>query len=248
MLSEEEKEYRYNQWHQSLGASEQDKNTLNDPWYQTVMRLLPNLDGKKILEIGAGRGDFSIWIAKRFPTASVIGSDFSPAAIEIASKKGEIEGAKNVTFQVENAESLSFQDNAFDFIISCETMEHVLNPQKMAGEIARVLKKNGSFIVTTENYFNAMYLMWIKTWITKKPFDSGSGIQPHENFFIFPYLIRYFKRAGLRLTHTESNHFQFLLLPKVDPGRLCVSDFKNPFWKKFFKPFGRHYTLVGKKN
>ena len=246
MLNENDKERLYDQWHKDIGASEQDFETLNRPWYKTVIRLIPNLNGKKVLEIGAGRGDFSIWLAKNFEDSFITGTDFSHAAIDIAITK--INGSlPNLTFQVENAEALSFDNETFDYIISCETMEHVFHPKLMANEMNRVLKKDGAFILTTENYFNGMFLMWVKAWITHKPFDSGSGIQPHENFFTFFHIKSYFKKAGLRLTHTESNHFQFLLLPGVAPSKLCVKDFENLFLKKMFKPFGRHYAYQGKK-
>ncbi len=247
MLNESEKEELYNDWHKTLGISESDFETLHQPWYQTVMKLLPDLNDKKVLEIGAGRGDFSIWLAKKYVRSNIVGTDFSPAAIRIAAAK--VDGSlPNLTFQVENAEQLSFENETFDCIISCETMEHVLHPQIMANEMNRVLKKGGVFVLTTENYFNGMILMWFKTWITGKPFNSGSGVQPHENFFTFFHIRSYFRKAGMQFTHTESNHFQFLLLPGVAPYRLCVRDFKNPILKKLCKPFGRHYTYVGEKS
>lgn len=246
MLNEREKEDLYNQWHQELGEQQQNFETLDHPWYKTVIKLIPDLNGKKILEIGAGRGDFSIWLARKFPAATVVGTDFSHAAIDIARSKINASTA-NLSFQLENAEHLSFSNNSFDYIISCETMEHVFHPQLMANEMSRILVKGGGFILTTENYFNGMYLMWLKSWITKKPFNSGSGIQPHENFFTFYHVKLFFRKAGLQLTHTESNHFQFLMLPGVSPTKLCVNDFKNTFFRKLFQPFGRHYTYKGKK-
>ncbi|MEP7165503.1 MAG: class I SAM-dependent methyltransferase [Ferruginibacter sp.] len=247
MPDEINKEALYNEWHKNLGAAQQDLETLTHPWYQTVMKLLPNLNGKRVLEIGAGRGDFSIWLAKNFPMATVVGTDFSHSAIEIAKTKID-QSLPNLSFLVENAENLSFSDESFDYIISCETMEHVFHPQIMANEMNRVLKKDGGFILTTENYFNGMILMWIKTWISGKPFDSGSGVQPHENFFTFFHIRSYFRKAGLKLTHTESNHFQFLMLPGIAPSKLCLKDSTNPLFKLLLKPFGRHYTYIGKKS
>lgn len=247
MKNDKVKESLYNTWHESLGKVETGFKTLQDPWYQTVMKLLPDLNNKKILEIGAGRGDFSIWLAQQYPQAHITGTDFSGKAVEIAIEKSKDAGLENLSFEVQNAEALTYHDESFDFIISCETMEHVFKPDIMAKEMFRVLKMNGQFILTTENYFNGIILMWIKTWLTKKPFDSGCGIQPHENFFLFFKVANFFKRAGFKLTHTESNHFQFLMLPAVDPARLCVKKFKSGFLNKFFKPFGRHYTYCGIK-
>jgi 2-polyprenyl-3-methyl-5-hydroxy-6-metoxy-1,4-benzoquinol methylase len=246
MNSQSIKEEQYNTWHQSLDETKDRFQLLDEPWYRTVMRLVDDLNGKRVLEIGCGRGDFSIWMAERFPNAIITGTDFSPSAVEIAKKKAPA-SLPNLSFQVENAEQLNLNSNSFDYIISCETMEHVFHPQKMANEMQRVLKPGGMFILTTENYFNGMILSWIRTWITKKPFDSGSGVQPHENFFTFFKIKRFFAKAGLKLTHTESNHFQWLLIPRTSPSILCTEDFKSPFWKNFFKPFGRHYTFQGVK-
>jgi ubiquinone/menaquinone biosynthesis C-methylase UbiE len=235
----------YNNWHEKRGKAESDDHVLNDPWYQTVMRLLPDLSEKKVLEIGAGRGAFAIWMAQKYPTASIVASDFSEKAIAIAQNKISDSTYNNLHFEVANAEDLQYPDKHFDLVISCETMEHVLDPQAMANEIYRVLKPGGGFILTTENYLNGMLINWIKAWITKRPFNSGSGIQPHENFFLFFKVANYFKRAGMLLTHTESNHYQWLLLPGVNPASLCTKNFHSPFLKSIFKPFGRHYTFVG---
>jgi hypothetical protein len=117
----------------------------------------------------------------------------------------------------------------------------------MIRESFRVLKKGGAFILTTENYFNAYFLVWLKCWLLRKPFDSGSGIQPHENFFLFPMLLRWFRRVGFRITRTTSNHFQFLLFPGTSPSKLVIEDFNSAILKQMFKPFGRHYTYQGKK-
>ena len=230
-----------------MGNQQQQFETLTHPWYQTVMQLLPDLNGKKVLEIGCGRGDFSIWLAKKYPEAHITGTDFSPAAIKIAGEKINYQ-LPNLSFKVENAEQLSFTNESFDFIISCETMEHVFHPQLMANEMYRVLKKEGNFILTTENYFNGYILLWLKTWITGKPFNSGSGIQPHENFFTFIGVKKFFRNAGFTLSKTYSNHFQFLLLPGISPDKLCVTDFKTKFWQQLYKPFGRHYTYCGVKH
>lgn len=237
----------YDNWHENRGNTESDDHVLNDPWYQTVMRLLPNLSNKKVLEIGAGRGAFAIWMAQQYPSALITATDFSERAIAIARNKVYDSTYDNLSFEVANAESLQYPDKYFDFIISCETMEHVLNPQAMANEMHRVLKPGGSVILTTENYLNGMLLAWLKAWLTKRPFNSGSGIQPHENFFVFFKVANYFKKAGIELSHTESNHYQWLLLPGVNPASLCTKNFHSPFLKSIFKPFGRHYTFVGKR-
>jgi SAM-dependent methyltransferase len=231
---------KYDDWHTS--TAEFFENPLDFQWYQTTYRLLPDLNNLKVLEIGCGRGAFSRLVAQKFPSIRLTAIDISEVAIDDAKKM-----ALDIDFNVGDAEKLEFPDASFDFIFSCETLEHLPHPINMTKEVYRVLKPGGKFIITTENYFNGMMLLWLKSWILKKPFDSGSGEQPHENFFLFYGVSSRIRRSGLKISHTESNHFQWLALPGFNPAKLCTQDFKNPFFKKLFKPFGRHYTFCGFK-
>jgi SAM-dependent methyltransferase len=84
----------------------------------------------------------------------------------------------------DDAQALKFPSDSFDYIVSCECMEHVLNPRKMTKEIARVLRPGGKFCLSTPSYVNGVLLAWA-SWISGKPYDSGAGVQPHENFYFF---------------------------------------------------------------
>jgi ubiquinone/menaquinone biosynthesis C-methylase UbiE len=242
-----ERKAAYDLWHQQKAAGEASLAEIVYPWHRTVGRLLPDLNGASILEVGCGRGDFSLWLGRRYPGASITGIDFSDAAIAVARGKLPETAQKNVCFAVDDAEKLTFPVASFDYVISCECLEHVPDPLAMASEIHRVLKPSGHFILTTENYFNAMVLSWIVAWWRKKEYDSGSGVQPYENFFVWWRVKKILERGGLRVEHMESNHFQWLLLPRVAPVRLCTQDFESSFWKRVFRPFGRHFTYQGSR-
>lgn len=241
-----ETKQRYEVWHQGHAAAEGSVAEPHDPWHVTVSRLLPDLNGKRVLEVGCGRGDFSIWIAGKYPKAEVLGVDFSEAAIATARSRAALSESR-AQFKVEDSENLTFADQSFDYIISCECLEHVIHPSKMASEMHRVLKPGGQFILTTENYFNGMILLWMKTWITGAPFNSGAGVQPHENFFLFWRVRKILESGGLRVERTESNHYQWILLPRTNPMKLVTFDFHSSFLKKIFKPFGRHFTFSGSR-
>ncbi len=241
-----ESKERYEAWHQRLAEVEAEGSVLQHPWYVTVARLLADLNGQRVLEIGCGRGDFSIWLAGKYRDALITGVDFSEAAIATAQKRASLGGSR-AQFKVEDAEALSFADGGFDCVFSCECMEHVPHPERMAREIHRVLSPGGQFILTTENYFNGMILQWLKTWTLGTPFDSGSGIQPHENFFLFWRVQKILEGGGLKVKKMESNHYQWLLLPRVDPMKLVTFDFQNRLLKRIFRPFGRHFTFCGER-
>lgn len=235
---------QYNAWHERLAEEEAEGSVLKHPWYVTVTRLLPDMSGQRVLEVGCGRGDFSIWLAGKYADAKVTGVDFSEAAIATAQKRAAACGSR-AEFKVGDAEALSFADSSFDCVISCECMEHVPHPEQMAREIHRVLRAGGSFILTTENYFNGMILQWLKTWTLHTPFNSGSGVQPHENFFLFWRVRKLLERGGLKVEKMESNHYQWLLLPRTDPMKLVTFDFQSALLKRVFRPFGRHFTFCG---
>jgi ubiquinone/menaquinone biosynthesis C-methylase UbiE len=224
-------------------AAEAGQSAPTYPWHQTVLKIMPDLNGKTVLEVGCGRGDFALLLARLNPSAKIVATDFSATAINNAQSK--MQPNSNVIFKLADAQALPFDDGQFDHVISCECLEHVEKPSRMMSNIARCLKPGGGFIVTTENYFNGMILAWIKSWLTRQPFDSGSGTQPRENFFVFWKVRRIIKDAGLLITHTESNHFVWLLLPRFAPDTFFTQDFENPLLKRFLRPFGRHFTYQG---
>jgi SAM-dependent methyltransferase len=235
----------YDTWHQSMALAEADQVEPLYPWHDTVLKLLPDLNGKNVLEVGCGRGDFAISLGKKYNASKIVATDFSRSAIDAARSK--LPENSNVNFCVADGQSLPFADASFDLIISCECLEHVESPLRMMSAIARCLKRGGHFIITTENYFNGMILAWIKAWLSGEPFNSGSGVQPRENFFLFWRVRRIIEKAGLTVTHMESNHFIWLLLPGFPPDRFFTEDVNSPALKRFFRPFGRHFTYQGIK-
>lgn len=235
----------YDSWHRSMSLVEADQAEPLYPWHRTVLTLLPDLNGKTVLEVGCGRGDFARFVGRKYPLTKIVATDFSSAAIESARRK--VSNPSNVIFEVADAQNLPFGNNSFEYVISCECLEHVEKPGRMMASIARCLKNGGGFVVTTENYFNGMILAWIKAWLTNTPFNSGSGVQPREHFFLFWKVRRMIEKAGLQVTHSESNHFIWLLLPRFAPDTFFTEDFANPFLKRLFRPFGRHFTYQGHK-
>lgn len=68
-----------------------------------------------------------------------------------------------------------------------------------------------------------------------------------KHFFLFFQVHTILRRAGFALQRTKSNHYQWLLLPQVDPAKLCTKNVDSPFLRRLLLPFGRHFTYVGIK-
>jgi len=236
----------YDQWHERINSFAEDVDPLLFPWYQSAFRGIQDSPSGDLLELGCGRGEFAVWLASAVPGIRITGVDFSASAIQIAQRRVAI-SSKPVHFITGDAQCLAFADNSFDWIVSCECLEHVPHPSKMAAEMFRVLKRGGRFCLTTENYLNGMLLAWLQCCVTGRPFNSGSGVQPLEQFFVFPQVKGYLKRAGLVVERSESTHYQWLLLPGIDPARLCTPRFKKGWARAIAKPFGRHFSFFGYK-
>lgn len=236
----------YDEWHRQMKNSGETASPLDHPWYESVYREIQNYPSCRLLEVGCGRGGFAIWLSQKQPQFNITGLDFSASAIEIAKESAAKQQAP-VEFVQGDAEALPFEDGAFDLVISCECMEHVPHPPQMAREMARVLKPGGRFCLTTENYLNGMLIGWMHSWLTRRPFNSGSGVQPRENFFMFWMVRNYLQAAGLTVRAMESSHHQWLLLPRVNPAKLCTQHFKNPVARRLAFPFGRHMSFFGHK-
>jgi len=60
-------------------------------------------------------------------------------------------GGKNITLLEMDCTNLQFPSNYFDFVVSFETIEHIKNCDLFLREIKRVLREDGTLILSTPN-------------------------------------------------------------------------------------------------
>jgi len=100
--------------------------------------------GDAVLDIGCGAGVDSLVAAHLVGAGGrVVGLDVTPAMIERARAHQAQLGLNHVTFQVGEAEALTFPDATFDAIISNGVFNLTLNKEKALNEAHRVLKPGG---------------------------------------------------------------------------------------------------------
>jgi SAM-dependent methyltransferase len=101
-------------------------------------------DGKRVLEYGCGASAQAFFLAAA--GARVTGIDISPVAVEQGRARAAEEGlGDQVTFQVMDAESLDFPDDAFDLVVGSAVLHH-LDLAAAYREMARVLSPDGSAV------------------------------------------------------------------------------------------------------
>lgn len=138
-----------------------------------VLRNFLKEENGNILVVGCGSWqEMSIINSK----AKATGIDISKVAIEKAKKQ-----FPQFNFKVADATNLPFKDKEFDCVICSEVIEHIKNRSKALSEINRVLKKDGTFIITTPNWWSWYGLVrLIAEKLFSRPFTSGD--QPIDNW------------------------------------------------------------------
>ena len=228
----------YDVWHGSLEAQE----APDAPWHRLVMRhLQPFPSGTQVLEIGCGRGELAVYLASLGPSR-LVAADFSPVAVEKAKATAQGVGIKNIEFAVDDIESLSFNDGTFDTVVSCETVEHIPDPQLAVRELARVLKPGGRLFLTTPNYLSVTGLHRAFRVATGRPYTEGG--QPHNNVTMLPRTRRWVRRAGLRVIAVDGTG-HYLPIPRRTEGPLEVR-LPSPLGR-WLRRLGAHSLVVAAK-
>jgi 2-polyprenyl-3-methyl-5-hydroxy-6-metoxy-1,4-benzoquinol methylase len=118
-------------------------------WFRRVEMLMADLrPNMEVLELGCGSGFFTRELVKSCSCVNAI--DISPDLLDLA--KLSLPNS-NVTFKVENAYEMSFDDNSFDAVVGISVLHH-LDIDKGLSEIFRVLKPGGFIIFTEPNMMN----------------------------------------------------------------------------------------------
>lgn len=112
------------------------------PETRYILDRLGDVSGKKILEVGCGCGEASVYFAKW--GADVTATDLSPGMIELAKSVAEYH---HVTIDgvVCSADALPFEAGSFDIVYAANVMHHV-DIEPALKEIKRVLNKDGIFV------------------------------------------------------------------------------------------------------
>ena len=109
--------------------------------------LLEFNNGDKVLCLGIGTGN-EIWhIVSRNDHVDIVGVDYSDTALRRAYRKASELGKEIKVFNMD-ARDLEFEAESFDKVICIHLMDFIDNEQRVTGEIFRVLKKGGQFVIT----------------------------------------------------------------------------------------------------
>lgn len=111
---------------------------------ETVAERMHLKSGMIVVEIGPGKGSYTIEVAKRIlPDGKVYAIETQEAVVNSLRMKVDREGVTNVFPMVDNAYNMSFEDGSVDrvFVIAC--LPEIPDPVRVLKEVHRILKLNG---------------------------------------------------------------------------------------------------------
>jgi 2-polyprenyl-3-methyl-5-hydroxy-6-metoxy-1,4-benzoquinol methylase len=125
-----------------------------DRWLWLRKHLPETCNGEKLVDIGCGTGAFSIGAALR--GYEVLGLSWSARNQEVAAYRAGLCNARSAAFDVLDVRRLDTRQDLignYDVAICCETIEHIIDDQKLMVDIAGCLKPGGRLLLTTP-YFH----------------------------------------------------------------------------------------------
>ncbi|MCG8024792.1 MAG: methyltransferase domain-containing protein [Candidatus Thiodiazotropha endolucinida] len=116
--------------------------------------ILPLIDGHlsrlergiDVLDVGCGRGQALLQLARAFPKSRFTGYDFSQEAIEWARKEADRQGLNNLLFEVKDVATLDEQ-GAYDWIVTFDAIHDQKSPDRVLSAIHGVLRDDGIYLM-----------------------------------------------------------------------------------------------------
>lgn len=180
------------------------------------LKLLGNIKNKKILEIGCGGAQNSIYFAKH--GAKVTAIDISKDQIEFAKNLAKKNNVK-IDFFVRDIKTLTpIKSSSQDIVFSAFALQYVDNLKKCFKEVNRVLKKKAIFVFALDHpFFRTIDSKSLK--IKQSYFKTGKHV---ENFGDYGKFVMF--------NHTVSELFNTLIESGFEVTKMLEpkQDNKNP--------------------
>lgn len=165
-------------------------------WRKKVVKLVSEVNPKKILDIATGTGDLALMMAELNPD-KIVGLDISPGMLEVGKQKvNKANLSDKIEMVVGDSENIPFEDNTFDAITVSFGVRNFENLDKGLTEIYRVLRPGGKFVILeTSNP-------------TKFPFKQGYKFYTN---FILPVIGKLFSKDKVAYSYLSesANSFPF---------------------------------------
>lgn len=167
--------------------------------WPAVRALIPDLAGKRVVDLGCGFGWFARW-ARQQGAAHVLGLDLSQNMIARA-RADTADPA--ITYTIADLEQLELPEAAFDFAYSSLALHYVVEFERLIGVMHRALRPGSQLVFTIEHpiYTAPTEPGWVldtsgrKTW----PLDSYAIEGPRVTDWLAKGVVKQHRKLGTTL-------------------------------------------------
>ncbi len=197
-------------------------------------------DGVYVLDVGCGAGVTPCFLAKRYG-CRVVGVDIRAKMVERSEERARREGvADRVEFRVADAQSLPFENDLFDAVITESVTCFPEDKQRAVNEYARVTRPGGYVGLAESTWLKVPPPPELIAWVSQ---DVGASVQPLPA----DDWVGLLEKAGLQditaqVHPVDTKKEAGLLLRRYGLGgmigsalRMLVLYTQNPAYRKFVK-------------
>ncbi|MFM2432645.1 MAG: hypothetical protein RLZZ511_3859 [Cyanobacteriota bacterium] len=189
------------------------------PENRFILRQLGDVTGKRLLDLGCGAGENSVYFAQR--GAHCVATDYSPGMVDVAMQLAAANGV-SIEGRVINAMAIDYPDNTFDIVYAANLLHHMPDPMVTIREIYRVLKPGGKMCFWDPLKHNPVINVYRRIATEVRTADET------------PLNINILRNVKSLFSRTQADTFwiatlwiflQFYLIEKVNPNQ-------ERYWKK----------------
>jgi ubiquinone/menaquinone biosynthesis C-methylase UbiE len=110
---------------------------------QLILEYFGDLNGKRVLDVGCGKGRFARVLGKRFPGSAIVAFDLAEAMLRrVPADIGRCAGSMT---------ALPFRSEGFDLAYATESLEHAVDIEGAVAEMCRVMKPGARLVIIDKN-------------------------------------------------------------------------------------------------
>jgi len=202
-----------------------------------IKEEIRNLDIDCLLDLGCASGEFTKAVV------AMLEGDVRACGVEInkdASKAAQEKGIQMVDHDL-NISPYPFPDDLFDLVMSIQNIEHLYFTDRCLQEIMRILKPNGTCILTTVNLAALHYRIMLLFGVLPAclhpsrykvfPSKGENPVHGHKSVFTHAALREVLRIHGFRIIK-DFTHSVYFMPRSVE--RILLKIFKNIGYFSFF--------------
>jgi len=165
-----------------------------------LKRLYKKNEKLEIFDAGMGFGQYTYFMAKRFPESNILAVDVKEEQVDDCKYFFMKRKLDKVKFKIEDLTKISYE-NEFDFILSVDVMEHLVEDELVFSNFSKALKKGGKLLINTPSNLGGS---------DAHSDEDESFIEEHaRNGYGKDEIINKVTKAGLKVTEFKYTYGKF---------------------------------------